>query len=27
LEWIGGCSEECKEIIMPTELVIRNSAP
>lgn len=27
LERIDGCTEECKEIVLPTELIVRNSAP
>ncbi|MBN2499405.1 MAG: LacI family DNA-binding transcriptional regulator [Anaerolineales bacterium] len=27
LERIGGHAEECKEIVLPTELIVRNSAP
>lgn len=27
LERIDGCTDECQEIVLPTELVVRNSAP
>jgi len=27
LERIAGCTDECQEIVLPTALVVRNSAP
>jgi LacI family transcriptional regulator len=27
LDRIGGCTEECEELVLPTELVVRASAP